>query len=561
MSSLEIQNLTAGFRNDGAESIVLKDISLKVSSGQTLAIVGESGSGKSVTSMHIMQLLDKNSAFIREGKITFGEARISELSNLGKIRGGSIAMVFQEPMTALNPTMACGKQVSEMLRLHTKMNKSEAKDRTLELFKQVEIPDPERTYSAYPHELSGGQKQRVVIAMAISCEPAFLIADEPTTALDVTVQDAILKLLNNLQREHNMGMIFITHDLAVVSDIADHVCVMYKGEIVETGTADNVLKSPKHPYTQGLLACRPPLNSRPHRLPTVASIVQQEKIDSHIETIAERSDRLTSINQSPTVMHVKGLSKTFNPKGLFSKSKKLVHAVSDVSFSIRQGETFGLVGESGCGKTTLSRMLVGLIPLSSGTIEYGDQSLEQLVNAKTGALARIVQIIFQDPYSSLNPRLTVGEAIMEPMKVHKTVLGKMGRHGRTVELLELVGLDDSAMARYPHEFSGGQRQRIGIARALAVEPQILICDESVSALDVSVQAQILNLLNDLKEQLNLSLLFISHDLSVVKYMSDHIMVMNQGEIEEIGEADDLFANPNSAYTKRLIDSIPGKALQ
>ena len=561
MSTLEIQNLTAGFRSEGAESIVLKDISLKVSSGQTLAIVGESGSGKSVTSMHIMQLLDKNSAFIREGKINFGETRISQLGDLGKIRGGSIAMVFQEPMTALNPTMSCGKQVSEMLRLHTDMRKSEAKDRTLELFNQVEIPDPKRAYSAYPHELSGGQKQRVVIAMAISCEPAFLIADEPTTALDVTVQDAILKLLNNLQREHNMGMIFITHDLAVVSDIADYVCVMYKGEIVETGSAYNVLKSPKHAYTQGLLACRPPLNSRPHRLPTVASIVNQEKIDSHIETIVERADRLTSINQSPTVIQVKVLSKIFTPESLFSKSKKVVHAVSDVSFSIHQGETFGLVGESGCGKTTLSRLLVGLIPLSSGTIKYGDQSLEQLVNAKTGALARIVQIIFQDPYSSLNPRLTVGEAIMEPMKVHQTVLGKKEQYGRAVELLELVGLDDSAMSRYPHEFSGGQRQRIGIARALAVEPQILICDESVSALDVSVQAQILNLLNDLKEQLNLSLLFISHDLSVVKYMSDRIMVMNQGKIEEIGEADDLFANPNSAYTQKLIDSIPGKDLQ
>jgi peptide/nickel transport system ATP-binding protein len=560
MSTLEVDKLTAGFLVDGNESIVLQNICLSVSSGETLAIVGESGSGKSVTSMHIMQLLDKRSAFIREGRISFGSKVISENPDLGKVRGGQIAMIFQEPMTALNPTMSCGKQVSEMLRLHENLSKADAKTRVLDLFTLVEIPDPDRAYGSYPHELSGGQKQRVVIAMAISCNPSFLIADEPTTALDVTVQAAILQLLKKLQVDKGMGMIFITHDLAVVADIADHVCVMYRGEIVETGEARAVLQSPQHSYTKGLLACRPPLHTRPHRLPTVGSVMNNETVDSHLEAPEDRRKRLESLDSQAAVMEVKNLTKDFSSSGLFSKGKISVRAVDDVSFTIRKGETFGLVGESGCGKTTLSRMLVGLIAASSGSVTYGKKSLEDLVAEKRGALARVVQIIFQDPYSSLNPRLTIGEAIMEPMKVHKTVEGSEARKQRAAELLKLVGLDESAMSRYPHEFSGGQRQRIGIARALAVEPQILLCDESVSALDVSVQAQILNLLNDLKEQLGLSLLFISHDLSVVKYMSDRIMVMNKGRIEEIGEADSLFGNPTREYTQKLIHAIPGQAL-
>lgn len=560
MSTLEVDKLTAGFLVDGKESIVLQNISLSVSSGETLAIVGESGSGKSVTSMHIMQLLDKRSAFISEGKISFGSEVISENPDLGKMRGAQIAMVFQEPMTALNPTMSCGKQVSEMLRLHENLSKSEAKTRVLELFALVEIPEPKRAFVSFPHELSGGQKQRVVIAMAISCNPSFLIADEPTTALDVTVQAAILQLLKKLQVDKGMGMIFITHDLAVVADIADQVCVMYRGKIVETGKAKSVLQSPQHSYTKGLLACRPPSHTRPHRLPTVDSVMNNETVASHVEAPEDRRKRLESLDFQTSVLEVKNLTKIFNSSGLFSKGKISVRAVDDVSFTIRKGETFGLVGESGCGKTTLSRMLVGLIAASSGSVTYGQKCLEDLVAEKRGALARVVQIIFQDPYSSLNPRLTIGEAIMEPMKVHNTVASSAARNQRAAELLQLVGLDEQAMSRYPHEFSGGQRQRIGIARALAVEPQILLCDESVSALDVSVQAQILNLLNDLKEKLGLSLLFISHDLSVVKYMSDRIMVMNKGRIEEIGEADSLFAKPTREYTQKLIDAIPGQAL-
>lgn len=561
--SLEVKNLTAGFTQEKGESIVLHDINLRVEPGKTLAIVGESGSGKSVTSLHIMQLLDKQVAFIKNGQISLGKTILSEQENLGKIRGGTIAMVFQEPMTALNPTMKCGKQVAEMLRLHEGSNRSEAKSRVIELFNQVQLPDAERAYQSYPHELSGGQKQRVVIAMAISCNPQFLIADEPTTALDVTVQHSILSLLKSLQQNHGMGMIFITHDLGVVGDIADEVCVMYQGKVVESGPAAQVLRTPQHSYTKGLLACRPPLNARPKRLPTVESVLENGGAIPPFEeeNHDERQNRIQRISEQKPLLLVQNATKTFVSSGFLSKNEKKVTAVDSVTFEVYPGEVFGLVGESGCGKTTLSRMLVGLIEPTSGNIEYHQQSLASIRSTGHAALSRMVQIIFQDPYSSLNPRLTVGEAISEPMKAHNIISGKSGREARTFELLDLVGLSKEAYSRYPHEFSGGQRQRIGIARALALEPTFLICDESVSALDVSVQAQILNLLNDLKEKLNLTLLFISHDLSVVKYMSDRVMVMNQGRIEEIQEADALFENPSSDYTRRLIEAIPGRQLR
>lgn len=561
-TSLEVRNLTAGFVQEHGNSIVLQEVSLRVEAGKTLAIVGESGSGKSVTSMHIMQLLDKKTAFIEKGEISLGNTILSDKDDLGKIRGSQIAMVFQEPMTALNPTITCGKQVAEMLRLHEGLSKSDAKEAVLDLFDQVKIPDPDRTYSSYPHELSGGQKQRVVIAMAISCKPEFLIADEPTTALDVTVQHSILDLLKNLQTVHGMGMIFITHDLAVVSDIADEVCVMYQGSIVESGTVENVLNHPQHPYTKGLLACRPPLHERPKRLPTISSVLENGGIipEIEVESRAERESRIQGISAQKPLLLVENVTKTFISSGLLAKNRKKVTAVDSVSFEVYPGEVFGLVGESGCGKTTLSRLLVGLIEKTTGSVTLKGKSIEEYQSLGRATLSRLVQIIFQDPYSSLNPRLTVGEAISEPLIAHGIIKSKAQREERTLELLDVVGLPVNAFTRYPHEFSGGQRQRIGIARALAMEPEFLICDESVSALDVSVQAQILNLLNDLKERLNLTLLFISHDLSVVKYMSDRIMVMNQGKIEEIQEADDLFASPKSDYTRTLINSIPGAGL-
>lgn len=550
---ITVDSLNAGFRGE-PDVKILHDVSLAVQKGKTLAVVGESGSGKSVTSMHVMQLLDKKTAFIQSGTIQFNGQDIPQLTDddLEKIRGQQIAMIFQEPMTALNSIMRCGKQVVEMIQWHEQVTAKEAKERVISLFTKVKLPDPERAFQSFPHELSGGQKQRVVIAMAISCNPSVLIADEPTTALDVSVQKSILDLLKSLQKEGDLALIFITHDLGVVAEIADEICVMRRGEVVEFGDAQKILKNPQHLYTQGLLACRPPLNQRPLRLPTVEQIVSGAGQNTPYENPKQRKLRQENIQSKNPLLEVKELSKTYA-----SKRSAPVHAVDAVSFKVYPGETFGLVGESGCGKTTLSRMILNLIKPSSGEVLFEGKRIDTLSRREMKAIRSRLQIVFQDPYSALNPSQTIGNAITEAMQIHQPEKRKEERKNLSLELLKKVGLDDSAFSKYPHEFSGGQRQRIVIARALAVNPSIIICDESVSALDVSVQAQVLNLLNDLKEEYGLTLIFISHDLSVVKYMSDRIMVMNQGKVEEIQEADRLFHFPSSPYTDKLIQSIPG----
>jgi len=490
-------------------------------------------------------------------------------------RGNEIAMIFQEPMTSLNPVYTCGNQVMEAILLHQKTSKTEAKKRTLDLFKKVQLPDVERVFKAYPHQLSGGQKQRVMIAMAMSCNPNILIADEPTTALDVTVQKRILGLMSDLSNEIDASIIFITHDLGVIAEIADRVIVMYKGKIVEQGTVKNIFVNPQHPYTKSLLACRPPLDYRMSKLPVVADFMNVKNNDDGSIEITEKKASLTEIidaakvKPEATIARMKQLEtqqpiltvnnlKTWFPteRNFFGKVKKYVKAVDDVSFEVYPGETLGLVGESGCGKTTLGRTILRLTDAMDGEVIFEGKNILNLSQKELKALRKDVQIIFQDPYSSLNPRMTIGNAIMEPMQVHNILKNDEERKAKVIELLETVGLEARHFQRYPHEFSGGQRQRICIARALALNPKFIICDESVSALDVSVQAQVLNLLLDLRDKFGFTYIFISHDLSVVKFMSDRMIVMNQGKIEEIGIADDIYNSPQKAYTQKLIDAIP-----
>lgn len=562
-SLLKIDNLGISFRTERGITSAVENISFEVTLGETLAIVGESGSGKSVSSLSIMQLLQKSKVVFDSGTFRFGasisENHFSEIKPddeiLEELRGRKIAMIFQEPMTSLNPVMRCGEQIAEMLRLHKKMNEQEARKRTIELFKEVKLPKAEDMFDRYPHQLSGGQRQRVMIAMAISCEPKILIADEPTTALDVTVQNSVLQLLKSLQEKYKMGIIFITHDLGVVSDIADYIVVMQQGRIVEQGEAKEILNNPKEAYTKGLLACRPVMGQKVAKLKTVSDFLnsEQEKI-----TIIEKKE--SEHKQSNEVLlDVKNLSKTYESSlGIFSKKKSIVHAVDDVSFQITKGETLGLVGESGCGKTTLSRMLLGLIPASSGQILFNGKDLCALSQSEMRSMRKEMQIIFQDPYSSLNPKHTIGNSIMEPMMTFGLYDSAQKRQQKAIELLSKTGLKEEHLSRYPHEFSGGQRQRIVIARALACEPSFIVCDEAVSALDVSVQAQVLNLLNDLKRDYSLTYLFISHDLSVVYHISDRIMVMNKGRIEETGSYDEVFLNPKREYTRQLLNAVPGK---
>ena len=486
-------------------------------------------------------------------------------------RGNDIAMIFQEPMTSLNPVFTCGDQVLEAIMLHQKLDASEAKSLTIELFKKVQLPDPERIFSTYPHQISGGQKQRVMIAMAMSCEPSVLIADEPTTALDVTVQKTILQLMQDLQKEKDMGIMFITHDLGVIAELADKVVVMYKGKIVEQGNVWDIFTKPKHPYTKGLLACRPPLEKRYSFLPTVGDFMKIDEngniIDNQISveeftkkliiSDAERKKKQKELFAKKPVLKLSGL-KTYFPirNGFFGGISSYVKAVNNVSFDVYPGETLGLVGESGCGKTTIGRTILRLEEPTEGEMIYKGLDIAKMNADELRDFRKEVQIIFQDPYSSLNPRMTIGNAIMEPMQVHNILNTDEERKEKVKDLLTKVSLDPSHFYRYPHEFSGGQRQRIGIARALAVDPKFIICDESVSALDVSVQAQVLNLLNDLKEEFGLTYIFISHDLSVVKYMSDRMVVMQEGKIEEMGDADQIYNSPKTEYTKRLIDAIP-----
>ncbi len=580
---LEVKNLVTEFRTEEETVKAVNDISFTLSKGETIGIVGESGSGKSVTSLSVMRLIPNPPGKITGGQIIYHSKRkgpidIVKLSEkeMRELRGNEIAMIFQEPMTSLNPVYTCGDQVMEAILLHQKVNKKLAKEITIELFKEVQLPRPDDIFDSYPHQISGGQKQRVMIAMAMSCKPNILIADEPTTALDVTVQATILDLMLKLQRERDMGIMFITHDLGVIAELADKVVVMYKGKIVEQGSVMDIFANPKHPYTKGLLACRPPLNKRLHWLPTVADFMQTSDMGEMIESKqsvddvtnklivskGNREEAHKKLYAKEPILQIKNL-KTYFPikKGIFGKAKDYVKAVDDVSFDVYPGETLGLVGESGCGKTTLGRAVLRLVEPTSGDVIFNGINITTLDLKKLRDLRKDIQIIFQDPYSSLNPRITIGQAIMEPMQVHGILENDKARKERVIELLHRVNMNESHFYRYPHEFSGGQRQRICIARALALKPKFIICDESVSALDVSVQAQVLNLLNELKREFDFTYIFISHDLSVVKFMSDRMVVMNKGKIEEMGDADEIYNNPKTEYTKNLINSIPKGQLE
>lgn len=554
---LEVNALEISFKKDGGFKPIINSISYALQSNEILGIVGESGSGKSVSSLAVMGLLPKNISKITKGEILFQGKDVSQFSKeeLQNLRGRNISMIFQEPMSSLNPSLKCGFQVEEMLLQHTKLSKKEIRKETLDLFDRVKLPNPEKIYESYPHQISGGQKQRVIIAMAIACKPKILIADEPTTALDVTVQKEIIQLLKDIQQETGMSIMFISHDLALVSEIANRVLVMYKGEIVEQGNASDVFHNPQHIYTKALVSSRPSLDVRLKRLPTIQDYLQNSVSDEIITTDERKKAHEKLYSQTP-ILEVRNVEKEyFSSAGLFGKRIGF-KAVNDVSFRIYEGETLGLVGESGCGKSTLGNAILQLDRATAGQIFYRGVGIMKLPKEDIRALRKEIQIIFQDPYSSLNPRIPVGKAIMEPMKVHKLYKNDAERKAKTIEILERVGLGAEYFNRYPHEFSGGQRQRIGIARTIALQPKLIVCDESVSALDISVQAQVLNLLNELKENFGFTYIFISHDLAVVKYMSDQILVMNKGKIEEMADADALYDNPQKEYTKKLIAAIP-----
>lgn len=562
---LDIKNLKISFLRDGEWNEAVHGVSFEVPRGKTLGIVGESGSGKSVSSLAVMKLLNEKQSRITADEMTLDGKDILHLpeDEMHNIRGKRIAMIFQEPMTSLNPVFQCGFQVAEAVLAHEDVSEEEAKSRVMSLFEKVLLPRPEAIFKSYPHELSGGQKQRVMIAMAIACAPELLIADEPTTALDVTVQKEILKLLKELQRTENLSMIFISHDIGVVSEVSDYILVMHDGEVVEYGESQEILNNPKEPYTKGLLACRPPRDYRLKRLPVVKEFLDgtwSDKVDFRqqlVVTQEERKSHLAKLYSQEPILRVERL-KTWFPlrRGVFSRVYDYVKAVDDVSFEVYPGETIGLVGESGCGKTTLGRSVLRLAEPSEGRIVFEGQDVMSLSGSGLREYRKRVQIVFQDPYSSLNPRIRIGDAIAEPMMVHGIEPDAKKRRDKVCELLVEVGLTPEYYQRYPHELSGGQRQRICIARALAVQPKLVICDESVSALDVSVQAQTLNLLNRLKHDFGLTYIFISHDLNVVRFMSDRIIVMYNGKPVELGDADDIFNNPKNDYTKKLINAIP-----
>ncbi|SEP13743.1 ABC transporter ATP-binding protein [Mucilaginibacter sp. OK283] len=567
---LKVKNLEVSFKTGDGLFKAVKNISFNLQKGETIGIVGESGSGKSVTSLALMRLLDADKTVIT-GEVLLNDSSLCKLSeaDMRDIRGNRMAMIFQEPMTSLNPVLTCGFQLTEAIRLHLGLGKAEAKKKTIELFNEVQLPRPEAIFDSYPHQISGGQKQRVMIAMALSCNPEILIADEPTTALDVTVQKTIIELLLCLKKARQMSLIFISHDLGVIKEIADRVMVMYKGEIVEEANTPDLFDHPSHPYTKGLLACRPSPNQHLKKLPIVADFFDAENIQNKssvtIENIrtmyhypdAEIEARRTQLYTQEPLLKISQLSTWFPVStGLLGLSKKVVKAVNNVSFEVYPGETLGLVGESGCGKTTLGRTILRLIEPTAGNISFENTDLRSLKKNDLREIRRNIQIIFQDPYSSLNPKLTVGQSIMEPLQVHQFYANNIKRKKHVLELLERVNLLPEHFNRYPHEFSGGQRQRIVIARALALQPKFIICDESVSALDVSVQAQVLNLIRELQQEFKLTYIFISHDLAVIKHISDRMMVMNKGEIIETGYPDDIYYRPKEKYTRNLIASIP-----
>ncbi|HRE12823.1 MAG TPA: ABC transporter ATP-binding protein [Usitatibacteraceae bacterium] len=549
---LEVRDLRVTFRVDKHTDFeAVKGVTFDVPKNRTIALVGESGSGKSVSAMSILGLLPDNARVPAESRILFGGRDLLRAgpADLQAIRGKDISVIFQEPMTSLNPVFTVGEQIAETLRQHMGLAGRAAAERAEALLAEVGIPDPKLRLRSYPHEMSGGQQQRVMIAMAIACEPKLLIADEPTTALDVTIQKQILDLIAKLQEKHQMAVLFITHDLGVVGEIADHVVVMQNGVIQEQAPAREIFESPKHPYTRALLECRPRLDRRPKRLPVIDDFLKGDGAPR----LEER--RRGTVGDEKPILEVRGLGKTFFLKeGLFGK--RAVPAVKDVSFKLARGKTLGLVGESGSGKTTVGLTLMRLHDATSGEVLLDGRDLLSLTDREMMAYRRRIQIIFQNPYASLNPRFTVGNILVEPMKIHGIGASMAERVDAAFHLLHRVGLPESAFYKYPHEFSGGQRQRIAIARCLTMKPDVLICDESVSALDVSVQAQVLNLLQDLQDEFGLAYIFISHDLAVVKYISDQVMVMNQGEIVEIADSDEIYLNPREEYTRKLLASIP-----
>ncbi|MEJ8802575.1 ABC transporter ATP-binding protein [Pontibacter sp. H249] len=580
---LKVTNLETVFSTHRGTTKAVDKVSFEVYPGETVAIVGESGSGKSVTALSLMRLINTPPGRIAGGEAIFQSEKYGKVDlfqlpekQMQQIRGNEISMIFQEPMSSLNPVYTCGKQVAEVLLLHTNLSEKEAKERTIQLFEKAKLPRPEKIFNAYPHEISGGQKQRVMIAMAMACEPSILIADEPTTALDVTVQARMLQLIDELRVKENTAVLFITHDFGVVAEIADRILVMYKGKLVEQGKVMDIFINPQHPYTKGLLACRPKLSAKPQSILLTVSdfmledeqgnIIERKKevhTPSLVDVVNEYVGTVTDIRhqqenkQKPPLLQVENL-KIYFPikKGFFGRTTDYVKAVDGVSFEVMPCETIGLVGESGCGKTTLGRALLKLVEPTEGSINFNGHDIAQLSSEELRKSRRDFQMIFQDPYASLNPMHTVGEAIMEPMRVHKLYVNDKERRGKAMELLEKVGLMPEHFKRYPHEFSGGQRQRICIARALALQPKCIICDESVSALDVSVQAQVLNLLNKLKQEYQITYIFITHDLSVAKYMSDRILVMSKGQIVESGTPEQLYRNPQQEYTRTLINAIP-----
>lgn len=553
---IEVKNLTVDFNTEDGVVHAVKGISFNIPKGKTVGLVGESGSGKSITSLAIMRLI-ANPGKVTAGEIKFEGQDLLKVSEkqMREIRGARISMIFQEPMTSLNPVLTIADQITETLMLHQKLSKEKALEKALDLLKQVGIPHAEERLYFYPHKFSGGQRQRIMIAMAIACNPDLLICDEPTTALDVTIQKQILDLLAEIQKKTNMSLLFITHDLGVVADIADEVIVMNKGEIVERNTSKEIFQQPKHPYTKGLLACRPSLDENPDRLPVLSDFMNAQ--GEEVTPEPRKASTIIQKVEDKILLEVKDLKTHFpHTGGLLGRVQSWTKAVDGVSFQVKKGKTLGLVGESGCGKTTLGRTIMRLIEPTDGQIIYDGQDITKLDYKSMHTIRKKMQIVFQDPYASLNPRMTIGAILMEPMQIHNLGSSNDERRETAVQMLKKVGMTEAMMNRYPHEFSGGQRQRISIARALMVKPDFIVCDESVSALDVSIQAQILNLLLDLQDEMNLTYIFISHDLSVVKFISDEVAVMYAGKIVEHNTAENIYASPQHDYTKKLLSAIP-----